>query len=205
MFDVGNLSNYSNKILEENIGNSTCVALSRENERHCQKLRMVAWHWKRNQKRHQIMQKLLKIQNNETKALVHPWEWPSAPWHRIHINFAGPFLSKDFFIMDAHSKIEKLKSWISFFLFFFYIHWIPVMTPFWPLLICHMIKIRYYRLFSSGEEDYSTIAPYFRSLWIISHLNVTQTVTWTNLKSLFEGCFVSTLVEIRQVVLEKKI
>ena len=23
---------------------------------------------------------------------VHPWEWPSLPWQRIHIDFAGPFL-----------------------------------------------------------------------------------------------------------------
>lgn len=46
-----------------------------------------------------------KIQNNQTKAPVHPWEWPSAPWQRIHIDFAGPFLNKNVFIMvDAHSK-----------------------------------------------------------------------------------------------------
>ncbi|XP_048731638.2 uncharacterized protein K02A2.6-like [Ostrea edulis] len=46
-----------------------------------------------------------KIQNNPSKAPVHPWEWPSVPWQRIHIDFAGPFLNKNFLIMvDAHSK-----------------------------------------------------------------------------------------------------
>ncbi|XP_062592417.1 uncharacterized protein K02A2.6-like [Saccostrea cucullata] len=44
-----------------------------------------------------------KIQNNPSKAPVYPW--PSAPWQRIHIDFAGPFLDKNFLIMvDAHSK-----------------------------------------------------------------------------------------------------
>ena len=39
------------------------------------------------------------------KASLHPWEWPSAPWERIHIDFAGPFLGHMFLIaLDAHSK-----------------------------------------------------------------------------------------------------
>ncbi len=25
-------------------------------------------------------------------APLHPWEWPSQPWSRIHLDFAGPFL-----------------------------------------------------------------------------------------------------------------
>ena len=25
-------------------------------------------------------------------APLHPWEWPSKPWSRIHLDFAGPFL-----------------------------------------------------------------------------------------------------------------
>ena len=36
---------------------------------------------------------------------LHPWVWPNTPWKRIHIDFAGPFLSKMFLIViDAHSK-----------------------------------------------------------------------------------------------------
>ena len=36
---------------------------------------------------------------------LHPWSWPSKPWTRIHVDFAGPFQGKMFLIVvDAHSK-----------------------------------------------------------------------------------------------------
>ena len=36
---------------------------------------------------------------------IHPWEWPSSPWTRLHIDFAGPFLGRMFLIVvDAYSK-----------------------------------------------------------------------------------------------------
>jgi hypothetical protein len=36
---------------------------------------------------------------------MHPWTWPSEPWKRVHIDFAGPFLGKMYFLaIDAHSK-----------------------------------------------------------------------------------------------------
>ena len=31
---------------------------------------------------------------NPPEAPLHPWEWPSRPWERIHIDYAGPFLGK---------------------------------------------------------------------------------------------------------------
>ena len=38
-------------------------------------------------------------------APLHPWEWPSKPWSRLHLDFAGPFLDKNFLVLvDAHSK-----------------------------------------------------------------------------------------------------
>ena len=38
-------------------------------------------------------------------APLHPWVWPSRPWQRIHIDFAGPFLGKMYFlVIDAHSR-----------------------------------------------------------------------------------------------------
>ena len=44
-------------------------------------------------------------QSNPAAAPLHPWIWPDAPWRRIHIDFAGPFLGHMFFVvMDAHSK-----------------------------------------------------------------------------------------------------
>ena len=38
-------------------------------------------------------------------APLHPWSWPSHPWDRIHIDFAGPFMGRMYLIVvDAHSK-----------------------------------------------------------------------------------------------------
>ncbi|XP_072135754.1 SHC SH2 domain-binding protein 1 isoform X1 [Mobula birostris] len=46
-----------------------------------------------------------KIQNTPPQALLHPWEWPSSPWQRVHIDFAEPFMDSIFLIaVDAHSK-----------------------------------------------------------------------------------------------------
>ena len=42
---------------------------------------------------------------NPPKAPLHPWEWPSRPWSRLHIDHAGPFHGKLFLIVvDAYSK-----------------------------------------------------------------------------------------------------
>ena len=44
-----------------------------------------------------------------TPANLHPWTWPTKPWQRIHIEFAGPFLGKSFLvIVDAHSKWPEI-------------------------------------------------------------------------------------------------
>lgn len=38
-------------------------------------------------------------------APLHSWEWPSEPWNRLHLDFAGPFLGHMFLILvDALSK-----------------------------------------------------------------------------------------------------
>ena len=38
-------------------------------------------------------------------APLHPWEWPSEPWSRIHLDFAGPYMGSVFLVLvDAHSK-----------------------------------------------------------------------------------------------------
>ena len=38
-------------------------------------------------------------------APLHPWLWPSKPWIRVHLDFAGPFMGKTFLIaVDAFSK-----------------------------------------------------------------------------------------------------
>ena len=44
-------------------------------------------------------------QRMPTKAPLHPWEWATAPWQRLHIDYAGPFQnSMSLVVVDAHSK-----------------------------------------------------------------------------------------------------
>ena len=39
------------------------------------------------------------------EAPLHPWDWPTKPWVRLHLDYAGPFLGKMFLIViDSHSK-----------------------------------------------------------------------------------------------------
>lgn len=43
--------------------------------------------------------------NQPQKAPLHPWAWATAPWERVHVDFAGPFLGKMFLVAtDSHSK-----------------------------------------------------------------------------------------------------
>lgn len=43
--------------------------------------------------------------NLPAAAPLHPWEWPSKPWQRLHIDYAGPFMGHMFLILiDAYSK-----------------------------------------------------------------------------------------------------
>lgn len=47
----------------------------------------------------------LRNRSNPGKAELHPWDWPSRPWHRIHVDFAGPVEGRYFLVVvDAHSK-----------------------------------------------------------------------------------------------------
>ncbi len=42
---------------------------------------------------------------NPPEAPLHPWEWRSRPWERVHIDYAGPFLGTMFLILvEAYSK-----------------------------------------------------------------------------------------------------
>jgi hypothetical protein len=45
------------------------------------------------------------VKQSPPVAPLHPWIWPRKPWQRVHVDFAGPFMGKMFFIaVDAHSK-----------------------------------------------------------------------------------------------------
>ena len=48
-------------------------------------------------------------QNLPPKAILHPLEFPSTPWERIHVDFAGPFENRMWMvIVDAHSKFPEV-------------------------------------------------------------------------------------------------
>ena len=43
--------------------------------------------------------------SSPTVAPLHPWQWPSQPWSRVHLDFAGPYMGHMFLVIsDAHSK-----------------------------------------------------------------------------------------------------
>ena len=45
------------------------------------------------------------MQSSPPLAPLHPWKWPTRPWARLHLDFAGPFQGKNILIaIDAHSK-----------------------------------------------------------------------------------------------------
>ena len=47
----------------------------------------------------------IENRSSPPKAELHPWEWPQSPWHRIHVDYAGPVNGHYFLVVvDAHSK-----------------------------------------------------------------------------------------------------
>lgn len=49
------------------------------------------------------------VKSSPAVAPLHPWVWPTRPWQRIHMDFAGPFKQKLYFIIvDAHSKWPEM-------------------------------------------------------------------------------------------------
>ena len=49
-----------------------------------------------------------RCQNHSTapvKAPLHPWACPEKPWIRLHLDFAGPFMERQFLVVvDAFTK-----------------------------------------------------------------------------------------------------
>ena len=51
------------------------------------------------------------FRNQPPVAPLQQWEWPEKPWVRVHADYAGPFLSRQFLILvDAHSKWMEVKA-----------------------------------------------------------------------------------------------
>ena len=45
------------------------------------------------------------LQPTPPAAPLQPWKWPTRPWARLHLDFAGPLFGKMFLVLiDAHSK-----------------------------------------------------------------------------------------------------
>ena len=43
------------------------------------------------------------------KAPLHPWVWPTVPWQRNHLDFAGPIMGKMLLVViDSHSKWPEI-------------------------------------------------------------------------------------------------
>ncbi len=52
-----------------------------------------------------LCQECLQVQSLPPLAPLHPWKWPTRPWARLHLDFAGPFQGKNILVaIDAHSK-----------------------------------------------------------------------------------------------------
>ncbi|CAB4007397.1 Uncharacterized protein K02A2.6, partial [Paramuricea clavata] len=59
---------------------------------------------------HGVLQRSGIGANEAGKVPLHPWEWPTTPWQRIHLDFAGPFQGRMFLIIvDAHSKWPEVE------------------------------------------------------------------------------------------------
>jgi hypothetical protein len=61
-------------------------------------------HWPRlDQDIEQLVRKCPTCQQSPAPAPLHPWEFPSRPWNRLHIDYAGPVQGKmTLVIIDAH-------------------------------------------------------------------------------------------------------
>jgi len=50
-----------------------------------------------------------ELRSQPAKADVHPWVFPSTPWSRIHVDFAGPVSGHTYLvIVDAYSKFPEI-------------------------------------------------------------------------------------------------
>lgn len=49
------------------------------------------------------------VRKNPPQSPLHPWEWPTKSWQRIHIDFAGPIENHHLLlIVDSHSKWPEI-------------------------------------------------------------------------------------------------
>ena len=57
------------------------------------------------EKRIQKCQECQSNHPNPPLAPLQPWKWPTRPWARLHLDFAGPFMGHMYLVLiDSHSK-----------------------------------------------------------------------------------------------------
>ncbi len=70
--------------------------------------RMYVWWVSMDKVIYQWVQRCAECQQTRPmppSAPLHPWQWPSRPWARLHVDFAGPLHGQMFLVVvDAHSK-----------------------------------------------------------------------------------------------------
>ena len=50
-------------------------------------------------------QECKEVQSSPPTQPMQPWSWPTRPWSRLHMDFAGPLDGRMFLVLvDAHSK-----------------------------------------------------------------------------------------------------
>ena len=43
-----------------------------------------------------LVKECAKCQENQSVAPLEPWTWPTRPWARVHVDYAGPFMISTF-------------------------------------------------------------------------------------------------------------
>ena len=43
----------------------------------------------------------IQVKSDPAPVALHPWIWPTKPWKRIHIDFAGPLFNKSYLVMEV--------------------------------------------------------------------------------------------------------
>ena len=50
----------------------------------------------------------LENAGNPSRSMLHPWERATRPWSRVHVDHAGPFLGRLFFIV-----VDSFTKWVD--------------------------------------------------------------------------------------------
>lgn len=99
---------------------SSILKLLHENHHGMVKMKMLArmhvWWPNLDENIEQIVRDCSNCQEAEVRRpeTVNPWRWPSKPWQRLHVDFAGPFFGCYFLIMvDARTRWPEVHKMTS--------------------------------------------------------------------------------------------